>query len=132
MIHFSSASMVVTTVRKAGYYPTSRTAAVLSKRFAYLFELEGNSTAVASIAGMLKGDASGWNWCSKHLTPSEYQVLYDFGAWWSCETDASQSDDGAQCPGEADFYEFDGDLNDHAFVLADLNRGRALTVLSHK
>lgn len=133
MRYYSNSSAVVTTVRKIGHYPSTRTSNFLAKRFVFLFEMEEVSTRKeAAIAGMLRGDRSGWEQCCTSLTPSEFQILFDFGAWWAME----QAGEPVQIAELGDTLESDVNTHeasrntDRAFIAVNLNRGRLLTILS--
>lgn len=107
MKYFSNSATRITTVRKQGHYPSGRVATFLAKRFASLLEREEYTD---QIAAMLRGNQEGWAFCTKRLTPAEYEILFNFGVWWAIEPGSTLIEDRK------------------AFVAVDLNHGRVLVV----
>lgn len=110
MKFYSTSAAVMTTVRKCGHYPSSRTAAFLAKRIAYVLDRESMSTQIASC---LKGNTVGMNRCRAALTPAEFQVIWDLLEWWAKD---NVSDSLIR-------------QDDRAFFCVDLNTGRTLMIL---
>lgn len=88
-------------------------------------------SSVAIITDYLRGDRVGWEKCVQHFTPSEFQILFEFGVWWAQENGENHSDAADQVRGGDDVIsDMRGHASDKAFVGINLNRGRMLTILS--
>lgn len=110
MKYYSTSAAVVTTVRKDGHYPSSRTAAFLAKRIAFVLDREQVQDHIASC---LCGSSAGMAWCRTSLPPSEFLILWNLMDWWAKDSsgEVRASDDA------------------RAFFCVDLNTGRSLMIL---
>lgn len=135
MKYFTSNAVTITTLRKAGYYPSQAVASRLATKIAWVIEAEKSATLVQAICGSLhsgfpviEGDCHSslgnfpkeaiddFNGCRRpvlDLTPSEQSIIRDLITWWTAE-------------------EEDAEFAQKAFLVVNLNAGRTLCVADRR
>lgn len=135
MKYFTSNAVTITTLRKAGYYPSQTVASRLATKIAWVIEAEKSAAMVQAISGCLhsgfpvdEGDCHNscgnfpqetideFNGCRRpvlDLTPSEQTIIKDLIAWWSAT-------------------EVDAEYAQKAFLAINLNAGRTLCVADRR